>query len=92
MPFGRERVVSCIIAKFSNVQKKKHNQKTDIQIQVLSDHIKKSNRRTYFSFAINLITNVSSNREDEFRKFPRAFWSEEGGFVHNSKNFEYPKN
>ena len=31
------------------------------QIQTLRDHIKNSNRRTYFSFVINLIIKVSSN-------------------------------
>ena len=50
----------------------------DIQIQNLSDHIKKSNRRTYFSFAINLITKVSSNPEEKFKKFPRVVWTGEG--------------
>ena len=56
---------------------KKTNQKTDIQIQILSDHIKKSNRRTHFSFAINLITKVSSNPEEKLRKFPRVVWTGE---------------
>ena len=58
--------------------KKSHNQKTDIQIQILSDHIKNSNRRTYFSFAINLITKVSSNPEEKIRKFPRVVRTGEG--------------
>ena len=40
---------------------------------------------------INLIIWVSSNSKEKFRKFPRVVWTEEGGFVHNSKNFEYPK-
>ena len=48
------------------------------QIQTLRDHIKKSNRRTYFSFAIILITKVSSNPEEKFRKFPRVVWTGEG--------------
>ena len=53
-------------------------QKTDIQNQTLRDHIKKSNRRTYFSFVINLIIRVSSNFEEKFRKFPPVAWMEEG--------------
>ena len=55
------------------------------QILTLRDHIKKSNRRTYFSFVINLINRVSSNSEEKFRKFPSAFWTEEVSFVHISK-------
>ena len=58
--------------------KKSHNQKPDIHIQILSDHIKKSNSRTYFSFVINLITRVSSNPEEKFRKFPPVVWTGEG--------------
>ena len=77
--FGRERALYQLIG-----SKK-------AQIQTLRDHIKKSNRRTYFSFVINLITRVSSNPEEKFRKFPHAVWTGEGGFVHNSKNFECPK-
>ena len=48
------------------------------QIQTLRDHIKKSNRRTYFSFVINLMTRVSSNPEESLRKFPRVVWTGEG--------------
>ena len=55
MSFGRERALYQLIGS-----------KTDIQIQILSDHIKKSNGRTYFSFAIYLITKVSSNPEEKF--------------------------
>ena len=40
---------------------------------------------------INLIIRVSSYCEEKFRKFPRAVWTEEGGFVHNNKYFEYQK-
>ena len=65
MSFGRERALYQLIG-----SKKAH-------IQILSDHIKKSNRRTYFSFAINLITKVSSNPEEKFRKFPRVVWTED---------------
>ena len=79
MSFGRERALYQLIG-----SKK-------AQIQTLRDRIKKSNRRTYFSFVINLIIRVSSNPEEKFRKFPRAVWTGEGGFVHNSKNFECPK-
>ena len=50
------------------------------QIQTLRGHIKKSDRRTYFSFVINLITRVSSNPEEKFRKFPRVVWTGEGAF------------
>ena len=66
MSFGRERALYQLIG-----SKK-------AQIQTLRDHIKKSNRRTYFSFAINLITKVSSNPEEKFRKFPRVVWTGEG--------------
>ena len=79
MSFGRERAL------FQLIGSKK------AQIQTLRDHIKKSNRRTYFSFVINLIIRVSSNPEEKFRKFPLAVWTGEGGFVHNSNNFECPK-
>ena len=73
MSFGRERALSAyrehqligIIRKAA-------------QIQTLRDHIKKSNRRTYFSFVINLIIRVSSNPEEKFRKFPRVVWTGEG--------------
>ena len=51
------------------------------QIQILRDHIKKSNRRTYFSFVINIIIRVSSNSEEKFRKFPFAVWTEEGSLL-----------
>ena len=61
--------------------KKQLIQKTDIQIQILRDHIKKSNHRTYFSFVINLIIRVSSNPEEKFRKFPHAIWTEEGALL-----------
>ena len=53
----------------------------DIQIQILSDHIKKLNRRTYLSFVINLIIRVSSNPEEKFRKFPRVVWTGEGALL-----------
>ena len=53
----------------------------DIQIQTLRDHINKSNCRTYSSFLINLIINVSSNKEEKFRKFPRAVWTEESALL-----------
>ena len=79
MSFGRERALYQLIG-----SKK-------AQIQTLRDHIKKSNRRTYFSFVINLIIRVSSNPEEKFRKLPRAVWTGEGGFVHNSKTFECRK-
>ena len=46
MSFGRERALYQLIG-----SKK-------AQIQTLRDHIKKSNRRTYFSFVINLIIRV----------------------------------
>ena len=39
------------------------------QVQTLRVHIEKSNRRTYFSSAINLIIRVSSNSEEKVRKF-----------------------
>ena len=61
MSFGRERALYQLIG-----SKK-------AQIQTLRDHIKKSNRRTYFSFVINLIIRVSSNPEEKFRKFPVPF-------------------
>ena len=67
MSFGRERALYQLIGS-----------KKDIQIQILRDHIKKSNRRTYFSFVINLIIRVSSNPEEKFRKFPRVVWTGEG--------------
>ena len=79
MSFGRERALYQLIG-----SKK-------AQIHTLRDHIKKSNHRTYFSFVINLIIRVFSNTEEKFRKFPRAVWTVEGGFVHNSKNIECPK-
>ena len=62
------------------------------QIQTLRNHIEKSNRKTYFSIIINLIIRVSSNSEEKLTKFPCVVWMEEGGFLHNSKNFEYPNN
>ena len=80
MSFGRERALYQLIS----IKK--------AQIQILRDHIKKSNRRTYFSFVINLIIRVSSNPEEKFRKFPGVVWTGEVGFVHNSKNFECLKN
>ena len=80
MVFGRKRALYQLIG-----SKK-------AQIQTLRDHIKKSNHRTNFSFVINLIIRVSSYYEEIFRKFPLAVWTEESGFVHNSKNFEYPNN
>ena len=81
MSFGRERALHQLIG-----SKK-------VRIQTLRDHIKKSNGRTYFfSFVINLIIRGSSNPEEIFRKFTRAVWTGEGGFVHNSKNLECPKN
>ena len=69
MSFGRE------IALYQLIGIKK------AQIQTLRDHIKKLNRRTYFSFAINLITKVSSNPEEKFRKFPRVVWTGEGALL-----------
>ena len=66
MSFGRERALYQLIG-----SKK-------AQIQTLRDHMKKSNRRTYFSFVINLITRVSSNPEEKFRKFPPVVWTGEG--------------
>ena len=39
------------------------------QVQTLRVHIEKSNRRTYFYSAINLIIRVSSNSEEKVRKF-----------------------
>ena len=65
MSFGRE------MALYQLIGSKK------AQIQTLRDHIKKSNRRTYFSFVINLITKVSSNPEEILRKFPRVVWTGE---------------
>ena len=79
MSFGRERALYQLIG-----SKK-------AQIHTLRDYIKKLNRRTYFSFVINLIIRVSSNPEEKFRKFPRVVWAGEVGFVHNSKNIECPK-
>ena len=79
MSFGRERAL------YQLVGSKK------AQIHTLKDYIKKSNRRIYFSFVINLIIRVSSNPEEKFRKFPRVVWTGEVGFVHNSKNIECPK-
>ena len=66
MSFGREMALYQLI----NIKK--------AQIQTLRDHIKKSNRRTYFSFVINLIIRVSSNPEQKFRKFPCVVWMGEG--------------
>ena len=66
MSFGRK------IALYQLIGSKK------AQIQTLRDHIKKSNRRTYFSFVINLITRVSSSPEEKIRKFPRLVWTGEG--------------
>ena len=67
MSFGRERALYQLIG-----SKK-------VQIQTLKDHIKKSNRRTYFSFAINLITRIFSKPEEKFRKFSLVVWTKEGG-------------
>ena len=69
MSFGRERALYQL----------KGSKKA--QIQILRDHIKKSNRRTYFSFVINFIIRVSSNSEEKFRKFPFAVWTEEGALL-----------
>ena len=66
MSFGRERALYQLIG----IKK--------AQIQILRDHIKKSNGRTYFSFLINLIIRVSSNPEEKFRKFPHVVWTGEG--------------
>ena len=66
MSFGRERALYQLIF----IKK--------AQIQTLRDHIKKLNRRTYFSFAINLITWVSSNPDEKFRKFPSVVWTGKG--------------
>ena len=66
LSFGRERALYQLIG-----SKKAH-------IQILRDHIKKSNCRTYFSFVINLINRVSSNPEEKFRKFPCVVWTGEG--------------
>ena len=79
MSFGRERALYQLLG-----SKK-------AQIQISRDHIKKSYRRTYFSFVTNLIIRVSSNPEEKFRKFPSAVWTGEVGFVHNINNFECPK-
>ena len=79
MSFGRERAL------YQLIDSKK------AQIQTLRDHIKNLNSRTFFSFVINLITKVSSNPEEKFRKFPRAVWTGEGGFVYNSKKFRMSK-
>ena len=73
MLFGRKRALYQLIG-----SKK-------AQIQTLRDHIEKSNHRTNFSFVINLIIRVSSYYEEIFRKFLFAVWTEESGFVHNSK-------
>ena len=54
MSFGRERALYQIIG----IKK--------AQIQILRDRIKKLNRRTYFSFVINVIIRVSSNSEEKF--------------------------
>ena len=69
MSFGRE------IALYQLIGIKK------AQIQTLRDHIKKLNRRTYFPFAINLITKVSFNPEEKFRKCPRVVWTGEGALL-----------
>ena len=79
MSFGRESAFYQLIG-----SKK-------VQIHTLRDHIKKSNRRTYFSFVINLIIRISSNSEEKIRKFPSVVCTGEVGFVHNSKNIECPK-
>ena len=50
------------------------------QIQILRDHIKKSNRRTYFSFVTNLIIRVSSNPEEKFRNISPCRLDERGWF------------
>ena len=68
MSFGRKRALYELIG-----SKK-------AKIQRLRDHIKKSNRKTSFSFVINLIIGVSSDPEEKFRKFPRAVWTERGAF------------
>ena len=75
MSFGRERALYQLIG-----SKK-------AQIQTLRDHIKKSNRRTYFSFVINLIIRVSSNPEEKFQKISPCRLDGRGWFRHNSKNF-----
>ena len=66
MSFGRERALYQLIG----------SKKT--QIHTLRDHIKKLNRRTYFSFVINLIIRVSSNPEGKLKKFPHVVWTGEG--------------
>ena len=66
MSFGRERALYQLIS----IKK--------AQIQTLRDHIKQSNRITYFSFVINLIIRVPSNPEKKNRKFPRVVWTGEG--------------
>ena len=69
MSFGRERALYKLIG----IKK--------AQIQMLRDHIKKLNRRTYFSFAINLMTKVSFNSEEKFRKFPSVVWTGEDALL-----------
>ena len=64
MSFGRERAL------YQLIDSKK------AQIQTLRDHIKKLNRRTYFSFVINLIIRVSSNPEENLGNFPMSFGRE----------------
>ena len=61
MSFGRERALYQLI------------RSKEAQIQTLRDHIKNSNRKTYFSFVINLIIRVSSNPEEKIQKFPVPF-------------------
>ena len=58
MSFGRERALYQLIGS------------RKAQIQILRDHIKKSNHRTYLSFLIKFIIKVSSNSEEKFKKFP----------------------
>ena len=69
MSFGRERALYQLIG-----SKK-------AQIQTLRDHIKKSNRRTYFSFVINLITRVSSNPEEKIQKISQCHLDGRGRFI-----------
>ena len=63
MSFGRERALYQLIG----IKK--------AQIQTLRDHLKKSNLRTYFSSAINLMIRVSSNPEEKFRQFIHVVWT-----------------
>ena len=69
MSFGRERALYQLIG----IKK--------AQIQILRDHIKKSNHRTYFSFVINLIIRVSSNPEEKFREISPCRLDGRGRFI-----------